>query len=289
MLTMKKILALDLDGTLFYPKGHKRLVSKKNTSFLKRFVEEGNKVVLVTSRTQEFCEKVVDELNLSVDYIALTGSIIKCDGVVKQDLSIPNENLKSILDDIYEEYNPIAYILTCKGMPLILKAHIKIGKFFEKLYLFWYKLAFGIYREDFIADSKLFKNQLKSGRLYSVKCFFGFGRKYNNLNKKINKEIIEKYPSIESSWMGIALEFSPCGCSKGNSLKTYLKFINHGDEDVYVVGDSGNDISMFKSFKENSFVMSHAYPSVKKYASHKISRVYKLEKYLLERSKNEQH
>ena len=59
MLTMKKILALDLDGTLFYPKGHKRLVSKKNTSFLKRFVEEGNKVVLVTSRTQEFCEKKI--------------------------------------------------------------------------------------------------------------------------------------------------------------------------------------------------------------------------------------
>lgn len=285
---MGKVLALDLDGTLFYPRGHKRLVSKKNKDFIKRFINEGNKVVLVSSRTSDFCEKVLDELQLPIDYIALTGSIIKADGVVMQDLSIPNDNLKSILKGIRRQYKPIAFILTCKGQPLILKAFIKVGKLLEKGYLFWYKMAFGIYREQFVADAKLFRKELESGTLYSVKCFFGFGKKNNKLTKQINKEIIEKYPSIESSWLGIALEISPHGCNKGDALKTYLKFIKHeNNNDVYVVGDSGNDITMFKAFKETSFVMSHAYPSVKKYASHKISRVYKLDKYLLERSQNE--
>lgn len=284
---MEKILAIDLDGTLFYPKGHKRLVNKKNTAFVKRFVEEGNKVVLISSRTPAFCEKVLKELDLNLDYISLTGSIIKVNGEIKQDLALSNENIKSILDDIKKEYKPIAYLLTCKDQPIILRVHVKVTKRFFKFYSLWYKLKFGIYREDYIPSIKTFNSQLESGRIYAVKCFFGLSKKMVAFNKNLNKVFHEKYPTIETSWMGICLEISPKGCSKGKALKAYLDLINRDDkENVYVIGDSGNDISMFREF-DNSYVMKKASKSVKKYAKHEISRVYKLEKVLLERSKDE--
>ena len=59
---MPKLLACDLDGTLFFPKGKKRCISKKNVKFLQDFIDEGNKVVLVTSRSTQFTDKLKDEI-----------------------------------------------------------------------------------------------------------------------------------------------------------------------------------------------------------------------------------
>ena len=39
---MNKVLATDLDGTLFYPKGRKRCIPKKNVKFLQDFIDDGN-------------------------------------------------------------------------------------------------------------------------------------------------------------------------------------------------------------------------------------------------------
>ena len=72
----------------------------------------------------------------------------------------------------------------------------------------------------------------------------------------------------------------PKGCSKGESLKKYQKYKGVSDENIYVVGDSGNDISMFKEYYENSFCMKHSSPAVKKYAKHILRRFYDLQAYL---------
>ena len=284
---MAKVLAIDLDGTLFYPKGRKRLVSKKNTNFLRKFIDAGNKVVLVSSRGEQIILSVINEIQRPIDYISYTGAKIVIDGKPVKDIAMENIKLKEILDNIYYQYSPIAYILSCEHQPLNLAVYVKAGKIIEFLYKFWYKLAFGIYREDFIVDKNKFKENLKNGRVYSVKAFFGLGKKANKANKELNKIIREKYPDIESSWMGIALEFAPKECTKGDSVKVYVNYINADYNDVYVIGDSGNDISMFNAFYDHSFVMSHAYPSVKKYAKNKVSRVYKMDKYLFERRKDE--
>ena len=50
---MIKVLATDLDGTLFYPKRKISLISGKNKKFLRKFVKEGKKVILVTAKWQK--------------------------------------------------------------------------------------------------------------------------------------------------------------------------------------------------------------------------------------------
>ena len=66
---MGKLLAIDLDGTLFYPKRATRCICKKNVKFLRKWIDEGNKVVLVTSRSTQFTEKLKDEIKRGVQTI----------------------------------------------------------------------------------------------------------------------------------------------------------------------------------------------------------------------------
>ena len=115
--------------------------------------------------------------------------------------------------------------------------------------------------------------------------FFGLGKNKGKLSKEINKELREKFPEIESSWSLIVNELTPKGCNKGEGLKRYCKLVNIDPKDLYVVGDSGNDITMFNYFHENSYCMAHAYPSVKKYAKHIIAHVYNLGKLVLKGEK----
>ena len=70
-------------------------------------------------------------------------------------------------------------------------------------------------------------------------------------------------------------------------LSIYCDYLNIKKEDVYAVGDSGNDIEMFNRFYENSYCMKHGGKVVRKYAKHTIRRVYDLNKLVLKGENNE--
>ena len=61
---MSKVLAVDLDGTLFYPRKLKRCISLKNVHFLRRWIDEGNRLLVVTSRSHEFTVRLKNEIQL---------------------------------------------------------------------------------------------------------------------------------------------------------------------------------------------------------------------------------
>jgi Cof subfamily protein (haloacid dehalogenase superfamily) len=278
-----KILACDLDGTLFYPKQRKTYISSKNLAFLRKFIDKGNKLVLVSSRSEFFVKKVIAEIDRQVDYIASTGAKISIDNNLIQNKHLNGDELSAILSEIQHDYRPVGYLASSEKFPLMIKAAREVNRFFMKLYAYWYRLYFGIYYESFIYDKDIFDKEVLSNEVFGAKIFFGLMPKKNKINKEINKQLREKYPEIESSWIGMAIELSPRGCNKADAIQTYVDYLNADKDDVYVIGDSGNDISMFLKFKEHSFVMKHAYPSVKKYAKYEISRVYKLDKYVFEK------
>ena len=59
----------------------------------------------------------------------------------------------------------------------------------------------------------------------------------------------------------------------------YAKSKGYSIDDVYCVGDTSNDISMFKQFP-HSFVMSHSPKWVKDHACHEVNRVSDIRKYI---------
>ena len=197
---------------------------------------------------------------------------------------MPSEDIGHIFDKIVTRYQPKAMLMTTKNQPCVIYQPKKLNIFLKMGYKLWYIFQFH-YKEPSVIDNDIFLDELRHGEVFKIMTFFGFGKKKGVLSKEINKELRENYPEIESSWSMIVNELTPKDCNKGAGLERYCRLLNIESKDVLVVGDSGNDISMFNRYHENSYCMSHAYPSVKKYAQHVISRVYKLDKLVLKGEK----
>ena len=277
---MCKVLACDLDGTLFYPKRLKKCISGRNVKFLRKWIDLGNKVILITSRSYEFVQKLKKEIGRPFDVMACTSSLIYHDDEPIRHLWMSNEEIKVIFDKVNEKYKPKGVLLTAEGHPCVIYDPGRINFLLLWAYHIWYFFQFK-YRERIEIDNKLFEDLLNNGKVYKLVTFFGFGKKKGELSKEINKALRDRFPNIESSWSLIVNELTPKGCNKGDGLDFYCQKLNINPDDVYVVGDSGNDIAMFTRFHEHSYCMAHAYPSVKKYAKHTITRVYKLDKLVL--------
>ena len=277
---MNKLLAVDLDGTLFCPRGRKRCISKKNVKFLEDFIDEGNKLVLVTSRSTQFTDKLKNEIQRDYDIMNCTSSQIFANGKCIRDESMNKDDLKAVLNFLDQEHGPIAYLMTSKDYPCIIKQNKHLPKIILWMYKIYWYFQF-CYREPYVIDNELFNSEIENSKIYKLMVFFGLGKSNKKVTMELNKILREKHPDIESSWTLIVNELTPKFCNKGDGLDYYCNHIGIDKKDVYVIGDSGNDISMFNKYHENSFVMSHAYPSVKKYAKYAVSRVFKLRKYVL--------
>ena len=276
---MGKILATDLDGTLFYPAPVKTIIPKKNTTFLRKWIDEGNKVVLVTSRSRQFVEGLMKEIDRPCDYMACTGAQIFSNNQIIREVTLDNQRLKEVLDKVNENYGPTAYLMTTEEYPCLIKSLKNTGKFLFAFYKLWHKLQHKR-AEPFIFDNKLFDNQIKEGKIFKVMIFFGLGMGKKKFTKELNKVFREQYQEMEFSWSRKVNEITPYDCNKGSSLEIYCEKNHIDKDDVIVVGDSGNDISMFTKFHEQSYCMRKAYTSVRKYAKYTIGKVYKLDNVL---------
>ena len=277
---MAKLLAIDLDGTLFYPKRIKKCICKKNVLFLRNWIDAGNKVVLVTSRSTQFTAKLKDEIQRPVDFINCCSSQIIADDKMVYDKAMPNKQLKQVLKHIEDTYEPIALLMTSENHPCIIKYSRRVSRVYTFFYRIWWWFQFS-YRETFIADNEVFEKELESAKVYKIMTFIGLRKNKAKISKETNKELREEFPEIESSWTAQVNELTPMGCNKGNGVERYCQLANINPDDVYVVGDSGNDITMFNKFHEHSYCMRRGHPSARKYAKHVISRVYDLEKLIL--------
>ena len=243
---MAKLLAIDLDGTLFYPKSIRRCICKKNVKFLRRWIDAGNKLVLVTSRSTQFVEKLKDEIKRPVDFITCCSSQIIADDKLIYNKAMPNAKLKNIINRIETVYEPIALLMTSENHPCIIKTGRKVAFFYIWFYKIWWWFQFS-YREPFIADDDLFNKELESSKVYKIMTFIGLKKKKAQISKELNKEFREQFPEIESSWTAQVNELTPQGCNKGNGVERYCQLMGIDAKDVYVVGDSGNDITMLGS------------------------------------------
>lgn len=281
---MPKLLAVDLDGTLFYPKKLTRRIPKKNVKFLRKWIDQGNKVVLVSSRSWNFTEKLKKEIQRPVDFINFMGAQIRINDELVRDIPINNDHLVKVLSEIRENAETLSFMIATKDFPLCMSDNKNLGFLSQGFYRFWYFWQ-GKYKEKYICNNKVFDEQLAKGNTYLTRILFGIKKKNMLVAKELNKKLREQYPDIEFSWTDIIIEMSPAGCTKSESLKFYVEKTGFAKEDVYVVGDSGNDITMFQEFYEHSFCMAHSYSSVKKYAKNIVSRVHNLDGLVLEGEK----
>ncbi len=277
---MGKLIATDLDGTLFYPKDRNELISKPNLFFLQSFIDDGGKVVIISGRSYKFCLKVIKKIGRPCQAISYNGACVYDGTKILFRHSIPNAEAKEIIDDIFKTYkNPGVFLMTEKGLfiHLVYKSRL-IRKGFELYYR-----AQKNYAEDLVIGEDKYSEELETGQIYKIMIFFGLGKKKKQKASNANKIIRNVYENVECNWSTNVIEITAKGCSKANSLKYLTEREKINPDDVYVVGDSGNDISMFKAFPEHSFCMGHSPETVRKHAKYTIDKFEYLSRYIYQK------
>lgn len=276
---MKKLLAVDLDGTLLYPKRPLTLMTRANERFLKRWIKEGNEVVLATGRNSMMQPKVEKKLGVSLPLIGCNGGFIMENGTVVfgeplpkgfcADLFLKEVGKYGIQAWTLMDSSPKDYLYFSDGLFPLLPYFMKIYYFF----LFRY-------REITVMKKDVFFSRLKQDGIYKIMPVFGV------TSKKNTKTALEAYYPLYDNYggkvnLGIsesAIEITSKDASKGNAVMKIAQRKGYAREDVWVIGDSGNDISMFKLFP-HSFVMGHSAQWIREHAAHVVERVSGIERY----------
>lgn len=127
----------------------------------------------------------------------------------------------------------------------------------------------GAYYEPFVISKSKTEEFIKNhaNKIYKMMPWFGTGKKgvekARQFTEKWNAE--HQGNTFTFSWSGNAIEITDGRVSKAVSLVKLIEKLGYTRDEVAVVGDSGNDVSMFKEFP-NSFCMQHAPSQVKKEA-----------------------
>lgn len=276
---MAKVLAIDLDGTLFYPKKRVRMIPRKNVKFIRHFIDEGNKVVICSGRNLPYAQTVIEKINRPLDVIGCNSSFIISDNKVIHESMLTYPLVGKIVDELKEHFNINAWLMMSKDQSLVIAGE-EMG--FLKRWV--YKLVYacqGVYAEKYVISNEVFDEEIKKGQVYKLMMFFGLGKKGKEKACEATKYLRKNYSDkIEASWTDNFIEITAANVSKSNGLLTYCDYLHLDKNDIYVVGDSGNDISMFQTFQEHSFCMKHASYKVKKFAKYHIDMVADIEDYL---------
>lgn len=264
---MVRVIATDLDGTLLKPKRKFSLVEKENKKFIQEFYGD---IVLNSGRSPKFCAKVCNKLKIEHNFIALNGAIIVKNGNVIYRQSMKKTILNNLLDYIDQNYDDYEFLIfdkydkiTCytptqaKVKRKYLKFRLKSGNLCDKIT---------------VNNKKAIKYLKDKTEIYKIIIYYKNTEDMAGLLKENFNEHFELYVNNHS------IEISPIGVSKGAALKYLIDTTEVKSNEVYVVGDSINDISMFKIF-ENSFLIKSSDTGLKTQVKYVIDKFSDLSEY----------
>lgn len=267
-----KVLATDLDGTLFYPKAPFRVLNVRTHRFLKRFLKDGGTLLLVTSRNEEIRKSISKKLGADIDMVGCNGAFVISHGQRIKETPFPAGEGKKVVEDLKENYPKAkTIVLSSKAENMVLPW----SRYAWLLLL--YRIGMLRIRERTHCSSKAFARELESGEIYKIQSMVGFSEKSIAYARRIVDEMTPKYPDLLFTWAKQAVEIAPPGCSKAEGIAFYLDYNKISPSDVYVVGDGENDIPMFDAFPAHSYCMAQGAERAKAHASRTIKRFDELE------------
>ncbi len=280
-----QVIATDLDGTLFYPKKRMMLIPKDSKKFLRRFIDDGGKLLVVTGRGKYFADKVAKSLKRPVDVVGCNGSLVVSNNQILKEVFFNIEELKKVLEEIRREHKLMFISLFCKNCNFVID--VSMMKTFPRIGYRLYEFYQGCYHERVFKSERIFYEQLEKGEVYKVLLFVGPWKKYIKKSEELCDLLSIRYPDFNFAASNQAIEVTPKGITKSSGIAFYLENNAISKDNVIVVGDSGNDISMFDSYYQQSYCMSHGSKNVQSHAKTLIERFSDLEKYVYPSEENE--
>ncbi|QHX35871.1 hypothetical protein STIUS_v1c03170 [Spiroplasma sp. TIUS-1] len=263
---MSKWLFSDFDGTIEIYSNPE--ITKKNAEFLKKWVKDGNKLVLASGRSHRSLRNKATELGLKPDYfVTNNGSCtFKYDGTELERIFISKEDRDEIINSMlkYEKNSNIVYVVNEGKFGFTLNddsdQHESIvGTFFEN----------GIDREKALFEVK--NREDLYGVYYILSKSHGGHPILNEYDNNKNLKVIYTSKRL--------IEIMPSHVSKARGVEIISKIENIDIANIYSAGDSQNDIEMLRH-TNNSFAMRDGHEDTKLAAKNVIDNLHDIKNYI---------
>ena len=147
-----KVIATDLDGTLFYPKRRITMIPKKNVLFLRRFIDEGGKELLVSGRNLDYLNKVKKKLDRPVDLAGCNGAFIKVEDTFIKQSYMNNQRLLLDLKRMKEMFHFPGIFIMSKEYNFVVPR--RVFGLSNRIAFFMYQFYQGVYQEKTTRNDK---------------------------------------------------------------------------------------------------------------------------------------
>ena len=263
---MIKLVACDLDGTLL---DEQHEISKENAGAIKRLQSSGIEFITATGRTYDSVVPLLSTHNIECEHLLVNGAVMKDrQGVTFYEKSMSLSHVHQVVDILKEE--DLCYNLYTKEgtlTPDIEKAkkefvsHMKMnGMKEEEIMEVMERHSFCRYDRE-IHDMEAYLKELPV--IYKMETFGG--------TKEIAGKVREKLGMIPglalSDSISENVEITEHSAQKGLTLLRYCKTKGIQPNEVIVMGDSMNDLSMMQLFP-HSIAVGNASEMIKKAASY---------------------
>ena len=275
---MIKCLISDVDGTLLLHGDFlTSTIETKTIEAVNTIVKQGVHFALASGRTHSNKPVFERQFGFPLDFIGSNGSSVIINSQLKVDETMPW--------DFYERLvNKVSQV---KVLSNIMFVDSDGHHVFEKRYG-WDQLLF-----QQMFDNKEIAHYFE-GSLEQWKKKFPYSKRFNKAVLNVSnvqdrdqimsllEDFIEE-ENVDMFYSGdIFIEIMPKAINKASGVASLCRYYGFRYDEVAVVGDSFNDVSMFTQHFEHSFVMKDADPQVKKFAKHEVSSVDEVANYIIE-------
>lgn len=250
-----KYLACDLDGTLV----HENIIKIEDVEAILKLKQKGYKFIISTGRSLNGIDQVFDKYpNVKYDYIVACNGCLILDGDrnIIYDNHITNDVAENVFKDFIDDEN-ICIHFESDGKNYLVDP-INTDDIEDLLNYF----------QGIINREDLFKEK----RDYLLISLFARNRDINTADE-VKEKLLSKFENeLEAYRNQYFIDIVPKGCSKGSGILKVLQLDGGNIEKLYTIGDSYNDISMFK-ITENSFTFNNSEDGVKEQANNYVDSV----------------
>lgn len=259
-----RLVASDMDGTLLDPSSR---ISAENAAAIRELSQHGVEFVICSGRAFSEARPIVREAGIHCNYICLSGALVcSDDGEPQVSIPLTAENLADIRRILTDAGVPMD-ILTSRGIFCTAPREDKLREFFA-----FYddgSLASGhpsaeLKRlvDQYISIFTFIKTLADvpgDAVIYKI-CSTGLAPE----TVVRLKEIFADYPDIATaSTFPTDIELTNVRAQKGLALKAYAQKQGIRPEEIMVLGDSDNDLSMFTPEFGCTVAMANAMPCLK--------------------------
>ncbi len=223
-----KCISIDLDGTLL---NSRHEISEEDLKTLKELQEKGHTIILNTGRAYADVVKIKAIQNMEIPIFCLNGSVLYSKtGELLYEVTISISTYKEIFSVLQKLGVRILVYTNYGGFPSTLPPlHSKSKEELDILF------------QAFNYDEILKQDNLKIYKLIALV-------QYDQLEKieEVKKTLTSKFDVSTASSFPNNVEITSNETHKGKAILRYQQMMNLSFEEIFAIGDGGNDLAQFE-------------------------------------------